>query len=174
MCKLIVAELKTKHLTLRPLTQSDRENLIDLLADKSVAQTYMLPDFDSRAQYEPLADRLIQMSGERKPKRLIYGLIEDGTLIGMLNDVGFDDDKIEIGYAVRPKYQNQGYATEAFSAVIRALFGMGFSCVRAGYFEGNDASRRVMEKCGLLPTGETETIEYRGVLHRCILCEIRA
>ena len=40
-----------------------------------------------------------------------------------------------------------GYATEAVRAVLEELRDMGFRRVTAGYFEGNEASHRVMEKC---------------------------
>ena len=50
---------------------------------------------------------------------------------------------------------------------------MGFRRVRAGYFEGNDASRRVMEKCNMQPIEATGEEEYRGEVHRCLYSEVR-
>ena len=50
---------------------------------------------------------------------------------------------------------------------------MGYQRVAAGYFEENIASGRVMEKCGMVATGGTEEIEYRGKKHRVILCRIQ-
>ena len=49
-----------------------------------------------------------------------------------------------------------------------ALFSEGFSAVKAGAFSENAASIRVMEKCGMTKTGETEQIEYRGKTHTCV------
>lgn len=49
---------------------------------------------------------------------------------------------------------------------------MGFKRVTAGYFAQNSASRSVMEKCGMKPTGLVEE-EYRGVMYPCVYCEIR-
>ena len=68
--------------------------------------------------------------------------------------------------------QYRGYASEALVTAIDELFRRGFKRVCAGYFEGNDASRRVMEKSGMKPTKEEAVISYRGVDHRCLFCEI--
>ena len=48
---------------------------------------------------------------------------------------------------------------------------MGYSTVRAGIFEENGASRRVIEKCGLKQIDYTDDIEYRGNVHHCIYFE---
>ena len=49
---------------------------------------------------------------------------------------------------------------------------MGFAKVTAGYFVGNEASRRVMEKCKMKFTDEEDEAEYRGEKHKCRYCEI--
>ena len=59
-------------------------------------------------------------------------------------------------------------------AAIQALFGMGYTAVRAGFFEGNDASRRVMEKAGMTRVDRVDFIEYRGEKRRVINYEIKA
>ena len=48
---------------------------------------------------------------------------------------------------------------------------MGFRKVKAGYFEENVASRRVMEKCGMKQLSYTDEIEYRGIVHKCFYYE---
>ena len=68
---------------------------------------------------------------------------------------------------------NRGYGTEALRLTLDALFARGFETVRAGFFEENAASRRVMEKNGMTPTGEEETIDWRGASHRCLYYAIR-
>ena len=56
----------------------------------------------------------------------------------------------EAGYVFNPEYWNRGIATEALSALIRLGFEyMGFNRIEARFMEGNRASRRVMEKCGM-------------------------
>ena len=56
--------------------------------------------------------------------------------------------------------------------VIKELFAMGFTVVKAGAFEENPASMRVMEKSGMHRIQQEDTIEYRGKVHRCINYEI--
>lgn len=58
-------------------------------------------------------------------------------------------DEFEIGYWVRKSAQGQGYASEATNALIRYAFNaMGAKRVVIGHAEGNEASRRVIEKLG--------------------------
>ena len=44
--------------------------------------------------------------------------------------------------------------------------------VKAGAFEENLASMRVMEKSGMHRIQQEDTIEYRGKVHRCFNYEI--
>lgn len=61
----------------------------------------------------------------------------------------WDIDQLEIGYWVRKSAQGCGYATEATNALIRYAFNaMGAKRVTIGHAEGNEASRRVIEKLG--------------------------
>ncbi|MBQ6568743.1 MAG: GNAT family N-acetyltransferase, partial [Clostridia bacterium] len=61
---------------------------------------------------------------------------------------------VEIGYGVLEEYQGQGYATEAVCAAVnRALQQPDITRVEAETEPDNQASRRVLEKCGFLPTG---------------------
>lgn len=51
---------------------------------------------------------------------------------------------------------------------------MGYSEIKAGFFEENQASRRVMEKSGMKIHDQTDDIEYRGKIHHCIYYSIHA
>ena len=163
--------IHTGRLCLRPMTDQDKDDVLDLLTDEEVTRTFMVPQFASREAALPIFERFVETS--RAPERFVYGIDLDGRLIGFLNDVEMTKDSVELGYVIHPARKNCGYATETLDVAVAALFEMGFSRVRAGAFEENGASLRVMEKCGMTRTGETEVLEYRGVVHRCILCEIR-
>ncbi|HXM44516.1 MAG TPA: GNAT family protein [Bryobacteraceae bacterium] len=64
-------------------------------------------------------------------------------------DLTDEADVYETGYWVAPNYAGQGMATEAANAAIRYAFGrLGAKAISIGYFDGNDASRRVVEKLG--------------------------
>lgn len=156
----------TTRLEIRPIGQADREAVLDLLTDKTVAKTYMLPDYQSRIEAEPLFQRLVLLSGDES--RYVAGVYLDGAFIGMMNDVEIKGTQIEMGYAYLPAYYNRGYATEAFRGAISYLLDHGFTTVVAGAFSENPASLRVMEKCGMVKQDYTDEIEYRGNTHTCI------
>ena len=126
----------------------------------------MLPDFDSPAQAEALFQKMMNIS--RAEDRFEYGIYLDHTLIGFINDCEIKGAAIELGYVIAPAYQGQGFATEALGICIQELFAMGFEQVKTGFFEGNIASCRVMQKCGMHKIDFEEDIEYRGLLRHCI------
>ncbi len=162
------SQLQTDRLTLRPHTAADIPALARLLADRANTETFLVPDFTSEAQAVSLAQKLVEFSQISDTEHLQYGIDLQGQLIGFITDCGVEADTIEIGYILDPAYQGHGYTTEAVRAIIDDLRRMGFKKVTAAFFESNTASRRVLEKCGLRPTGSTETLEYRGAVHTCV------
>ena len=164
------AVIAANSLTLRAFEEADMQPLADILKSPLVARTYMLPDFPDNAAALALAERLRALSHD--DARFVYGAFREGKLVGFLNSVKIWEEEIELGYVVAPACWNQGIATEMLTAAIGALFGLGFTAVRAGYFEENPASGRVMIKSGMHPLDETEIIPYRGRGHRCLLCRI--
>lgn len=158
--------LNTQHLQLGPIRECDADDMIRIFLNEEVCKTYMLPQFQSQEKASKLFHRLWELSQD--PDRVIYGIYQRDRLIGFLNDVNTDGDTIEMGYVIHPDHKNNGYATEAFSAVIQALFSMGYTAVKAGAFQENTASIRVMEKCGMMRTHLEEDIDYRGQCHHCI------
>ena len=59
------------------------------------------------------------------------------------------EDEAEIGYWIGAEHWGKGYAPEAVKALLRRAFlDLGRSAVWCGYYEGNEKSRRVQEKCG--------------------------
>lgn len=158
--------LKTKRLMLGEIKAGDRADVMRILFNEKVKQTYMIPDYESEEQAMPLFERLGEFS--RSQTRFVYGVFLEERLIGFWNDCGIEGSEIELGYVIHPDYWGQGYATEVLDAVIRELFRMGYTRVKAGHFVENPASGRVMEKCGMRKLEETSDITYRGAVHRCI------
>lgn len=80
-------------------------------------------------------------------------LKETGSLIGIILYFPYekDPDACEIGYGIGSSYWNKGYVTEAVQCFIHFLFKeKKVNKVYASFFVGNDASKRVMEKCGMV------------------------
>lgn len=146
--------------------------MVLLLTDEEVGKTYIIPSYDTKEDYVSLAKKLIEFSKVSEENHLFYGIYLNDRLIGFSNDCKIEESLIEVGYVVNPKYQNNGYASEALLAVIENLKEMGFKTIRAGYFESNIASKRVMLKCFMKPIEFTDTINYRGKAHKCHYCHI--
>ncbi|MBR4256334.1 MAG: GNAT family N-acetyltransferase [Clostridia bacterium] len=162
--------IKTPRLILGEIEDKDKDDLISMMTDPGVYGTYMVPDLDTEEKKAALFERLRDIS---RSDRFFYGIFLQNKLIGILHEAGGTDDEPEIGYVISPAEKGKGYATEAFSAAVSALFDGGAKAVVAGAFEENPASLRVMEKCGLSKTKETEDIEYRGKIHKCIYMKIK-
>ena len=165
------ASIQTQRLTLHVILEKDTEQLVQLLTNHEITKTFMVPDLKTPEQVTALAETLISFSQIEDVEHLAYGIYTDDWLIGFINDCDMENDTIEIGYVIHPDYQGKGYATEAVHAMIEELLKMGFRKVKAGYFEENVASRRVMEKCGLKQLSYTDEIEYRGIVHKCFYYE---
>ena len=153
-------------MVLRSFGVEDQETMVRLFTDDIVKKTYMVPDFESEEAAIKLFERVRELSF--LANRFVRGVYVEDTLIGIINDVGIEDGKVEVGYALDPQYHNQGYGTEMLKMAIEYLIGKGFEEVQAGAFEENVASTRIMEKAGMKRIDYTEEIEYRGKMHHCI------
>lgn len=70
---------------------------------------------------------------------------------------------LDIGYALAPKYQGKGYATETVKALIEEGFKeRGAERISANIFVGNDSSKRVVDKLGFQLEGtlRRSTLKY--------------
>lgn len=162
--------IKTQRLTLRLFQEADREQAIALLRNNEISKTFMMPEFPDDAAAGRLFQQLLNQSNP--DSHFVRAVCLGNRVIGFVNDVEIQDGTIELGYVIHPDFQGRGYATEALTASIQELFRLGYSTVLAGYFEENTASGRVMEKSGMHPISREDTIEYRGIIHRCLYYEI--
>lgn len=163
-------EIITKRLCLSELKEENKADLIRILSDEEVGKTYMVPDMSKTETQNKIFERFRELSSS--DDRFMYGIFLQNRLIGFIHEVENKCCEIELGYVIDPLHKGNGYASEALSASVKALFDKGYKTVTAGAFEENPASLRVMEKCGMKPTGETEDIEYRGVTHKCIYMKV--
>lgn len=163
--------IKTERLELKPISPESLDALVELLTDDVVKQTYMVPDFPNREEAEKLAERLTTLSEQEGC--YVAGIYYGDSLIGILNETESVDDQIEVGYAILPRYHNQGYCTEALRGAIGYFFDQGINEVLAGAFAENTASIRVMIKSGMKKLDRRDEIEYRGRVHRCVYYSIK-
>lgn len=116
---------------------------------------------------------------QQEPERRLWGshvTVTKAPLRRMVGSVVFrgapgPDGVIEIAYGIEEESQGRGYATEATGAVLRwSLEQEGVACVRATTPPWHLASRRVLEKIGMVAVasesndvfGEVLTFERRA------------
>ena len=160
----------TRRLTLKSFIDRDKDVFITIVKDPLVKKTYMLPDFASIEEEEAFFQRLKKATLD--DTRFVYGIYLNNEIIGFINEVSKEEDSIEIGYFISSKHWNQGFASEALWAAIKELFKMGYQHVYAGFFEGNIASERVMQKCGMSKIDKVDKITYRNQEHLCYYYKI--
>lgn len=109
------------------------------------------------AEFLPVYARLLRDD----PLLLGYGIwllieTESRTVVGSAGFQGRPnaDGEIELGYGVHTDFRNRGYATEAARALVEWAFKQpGVARITAHCDQANVASRRVVEKAGLIQRG---------------------
>jgi [ribosomal protein S5]-alanine N-acetyltransferase len=156
----------TKRLLLKPYDDNDEESMVELLTNKIIKETYMIPDFSSREEAVSMFKKLQTYSYSKEHYEL--GIYKQNQLIGFVNDVHIELTSIEIGYVIHPDFHNKGYATEMLSSVMEDLSKKGFSTIIACAFETSLASIRVMEKCGMKRIEKETDIFYKNRNQHCV------
>ena len=136
--------IETERLRIYPATREQMEAFIASETDANLKKAYteMLEGcLRNPDQWEWYAMWMIEL--------------QEGTHIGDLCFKGLGSNGIvEIGYGILEEYQGQGYATEAVGATVNwALLQPGVTRVEAETEPDNQASQRILEKCGFLPSG---------------------
>lgn len=135
--------ITTARLVLRPVQLSDAEALVRV---KSLAMSVEEAKKSVTAMVEEL----------KHPFCFHWVITLDGRTIGRVKgwDVSPYNGYLQLGYDIGPEYRNQGYMTEAVQAVIRyMLMEADANRLYCSVREGNLASRRVCEKCGMRHEG---------------------
>jgi len=90
-------------------------------------------------------------------------LLKDGTYIGYVQAIPFEDGTWEVGYHIGAAFTRNGYATEAIKAFLPVIMPeVGISRIIGICVAENTASVKVMQRCGFKK--EFEGIgNYQGV-----------
>ena len=144
--------LTTERFILRPMSLDDTDDMYEYAKNADVTK-YLTwsPHPDKTYTFEYLA--YIQTrykAGEFYDWSIVCK--DSGKMIGTCGFTRFDykNDLAEIGYVINPRYQGQGVATEVVSRIITFGFeNLMLNRIEARFIEGNNASRRVMEKNGM-------------------------
>jgi len=152
-CKVILdgfSSLETERLTIRRMNRNDADDMYEYARLEEVTKYLLWSPHPSRDYtYAYLASvQKYYKNGSYHDYAVV--LRPSGRMIGTcgFSNVHERDNAAEIGYVINPAFSGMGYATEAVTAMLRFGFcNAGLNRIEARYMAGNDASRRVMEKC---------------------------
>jgi len=136
--------VETRRLIIDRVKPEDKEDyFFNISHDCAVLQTFI-------CRYAETPNELDISPYVENEKLFAIRLRETGRLIGIILWFDEEDGACEIGYGIGSSHWGRGYVTEASERFLRFLFDeKGMNKVCASFFTGNDASRRVMEKCGM-------------------------
>ncbi|MBS4536352.1 GNAT family N-acetyltransferase [Clostridium sp. D2Q-14] len=154
--------LETERLILRPFKEEDAIDMYNNWAtDKEVTRYVTWPPHKSIDESKNIINLWIEENKSIENYHWAIEVKEDNSVIGTIGllDVDNRNENSEIGYCISRDYWNKGITTEAFLAIIEYAFNeVGFTRITARYQVGNNASGRVMEKCGLTYEGTLRKI----------------
>lgn len=158
-------KLHTKRLTLRAMDHRDYRDMYEYACDERVTRYLLWAPHDS-PEYTKRYLKQIE-SAYKKGQFFDWGveLTKEKKFIGTCGLAAIDMPNScgELGYVFNPAYWGMGIATEALGLVINFCFDeLGFNRLESRYMIGNDASRRVMEKCGM----KFEGVKRAGIFVR--------
>lgn len=156
--------LETERLILRPWHEDDAEDLYLYAQDPRVGPSAGWPPHTSVDNSRDIISTVLSTTGTfavvRKSTGRPAGSI--GLTVGAGSSLKLPSDEAEIGFWIGVPFWGQGLIPEA----VRALAGYGFEemslkKIWAGYFDGNEKSRRAQEKCGFVYSHTRENVYWR-------------
>ena len=143
--------LTTERLILRPWEESDAESLYEYAKDERVGPVTGWPVHTSVENSLEIIRTVLAA-----PENYAVCLKEDnraigsiGLMVGEKSNIGLPDTEAEIGYWIGVPFWGRGLIPEGVREIIRYAFeDLHMEKLWCGYFEGNEKSKRVQEKCG--------------------------
>lgn len=150
--------LEKDDVGLRPIEKEDKEFLQRLVQHPEVRDTIGRDPRPVNLVQEE--NHIESLDGEEKESFLI---MYDGEKAGSISIGDLDKAyrKSEFGISVHPDYHNQGVGAKATELIVKYAFEtLNRHRLKGGYLEGNEASRRVMEKAGFTEEGRGRDFKY--------------
>ena len=155
--KLNGLTIETDRLILRPFNNSDLDDFYEYASVEGVGEMAGWSHHESPEKSKEILDMFIK---EDKTFAIIFK--ENGKLIGSVGVEKYGlEDKLsefdgylgrEIGYVLSKNYWGLGIMPEAVGGVIDYLFNaLDLDFLICGYYDFNNQSKRVQEKCGFKP-----------------------
>ena len=144
--------LETPRLLLCKIVPSHAEDMYEYSCDPEVTKYLTWSPHSSLAETE----RFVKLLQKKYDNGTFndWGLMEKSTgkFIGTCGYTSFnyEENTAEVGYVLSKDYWGKGLAAEAVRAVMKFGFErFGLEGFLAKHMEGNDASGKVMQKCGM-------------------------
>lgn len=148
--------LETPRLILRPVAMRDAQDIFDYSRDPEVARYVLWDAHRTLADSRAYIRYLHRQYREGQPSSYAIVLRETGRVIGTIGFMSYAEDNAsaEIGYSMARGLWGRGLMPEA----VTALLDLGFRQMRlhrieAQHVPANQASGRVMLKCGMRHEG---------------------
>ena len=161
---MVVNELRSKRLVLRPLRHDDAEQLLAYQSRPDVVRYLPWPVRDAAAVAEALdlAVTRTSFANEGDYLALAIELSATGDVIGQVNAMyrSAVHQQAEVGYVLNPSFGGMGYATEATSALVDALVATGL--IHRLFMRidvRNDRSLALAERLGFRREGHHREVE---------------
>ena len=143
--------IRTTRLILRPWCEADAENLYNYAKDERIGPFAGWPAHKSVEESLDVIKNVLSadetyavcLKGDNKA----IGSI--GLIAPVRADTKISDTEMEIGYWIGVPFWGNGYIPEAVKALQKHAFeDLGCTAMWCGYYDGNEKSKRVQEKCG--------------------------
>lgn len=145
--------LETKRLLLRSWCETDAVALYEYAKDPCVGPAAGWPPHTSVENSREIIRGVLSVPETyavvlKSEKKLVGSA---GILFPGKGSAPMSEYEAELGYWLGVPFWGQGLMPEAVRALLRRCFGeLGIKAVWCGYYDGNERSRRVQEKCGFL------------------------
>ncbi len=143
--------LETARLILRPWKETDAEKLYEYAKDPRVGPIAGWPVHTSIENSRQIIREVLSADETYavtvKNDDTAIGSI--GLLIGDRSNLDIPADEAEIGYWIGVPFWGRGFIPEGVCGLMRYVFDeLELAALWCGYFDGNEKSKRVNEKCG--------------------------
>ncbi|MBV9991769.1 MAG: GNAT family N-acetyltransferase [Alphaproteobacteria bacterium] len=148
--------LTTDRLHLRPVSAGDAEALFESRGDALVMRYWDWPAQENVAAVRSILEAHIPELGDGRTLWWVVALSPDGPAIGEcdLSEIDHHHRRAEVGFLFARRHWGQGYAKEAMDAVVAHAFGeLNLERLWARFHDGNDASKRLLERLGFAYEG---------------------
>jgi len=156
----------TKHLGMRFIRRDDAQYLEVIDKDPEVKEFYPEGTLTDKEIKDFINQSILTYKSKHLPCLVIFQLKND-DFVGEAYFNQLDTGEIKVGYLFHKKYWNKGYATEILTALLNwAKLNINSEYIIAYADIDNEASFRVMEKCGMEYYKDGEYLDMKCHFYR--------